>query len=95
MRGGKREGAGRKKGSHNKASQARQREVEKTGITPLAYMLKLMRDPRATKAVRAEMAKAAAPYVHPRLAAVEHTGGDGAPIETHHTVEYIHPKPLK
>lgn len=28
-----------------------------------------------------EAAKDAAPYIHPRLAAVEHTGGDGGPIQ--------------
>jgi hypothetical protein len=59
------------------------------GVTPLEYMLTLMRqesdheDPKvqvAREAMRFEAAKAAAPYVHPRLAAVEHTGGDGAPL---------------
>jgi len=29
-----------------------------------------------------EYASKAAPYIHPRLAAVEHTGKDGGPIET-------------
>lgn len=72
--GGKRPGAGRKPGVANKASIARQAEVAASGITPLEYMLAIMRDEEADKAQRAEMAKAAAPYVHPRLAAVEHSG---------------------
>ena len=57
------------------------------GITPLEYMLQVMRtepredmEPReymATFMLRFEAAKAAAPYIHPRLAAIEHTGKDG------------------
>jgi len=35
-------------------------------MTPLAYMLKVMNDPNEDKNMRARMAAAAAPYVHPR-----------------------------
>ncbi len=35
-------------------------------MTPLAYMLKVMNDPNEEKNMRARMAAAAAPYVHPR-----------------------------
>jgi hypothetical protein len=41
--GGAREGAGRKRNVPNKASQKRQAEVARTGETPLAYMLWVMR----------------------------------------------------
>jgi hypothetical protein len=68
--GGKRPGAGRKPGIANKASIARQAEVAASGETPLDYLLRVMRDEEA----RRDAAKAAAPYVHPRLAAVEHSG---------------------
>jgi hypothetical protein len=44
-------------------------------------MLKVMRDESASKDRRDEMAKASAPYVHPKLAAVQHTGRDGGPVE--------------
>ncbi|WP_332823273.1 hypothetical protein [Stutzerimonas kunmingensis] len=37
-------------------------------------MLQIMRDEAADEAKRLDAAKAAAPYVHPRLAAVEHSG---------------------
>ncbi len=61
---------GRKRGSKNKATVAKE-HAAKTGankdLTPLAHMLKLMRDPKQPQAVRMEMAKAAAPYLHPRL----------------------------
>jgi hypothetical protein len=36
-------------------------------------MLRVLRDDTADRARRDEMAKAAAPYVHPRLASVEQT----------------------
>jgi hypothetical protein len=84
-RGGKREGAGRKTGSLTR----RTREVAEGAIgegqTPLEYMLGVMRDPTKEHALRADMAKAAAPYVHPRLAAIEHTGKDGGAL----TVEIV------
>lgn len=81
-RGGKRDGAGRKPGAPNKASAERQKRVAATGITPLDYMLKVMRDNKADASRRDEMAKAAAPYVHPKLASMQHTGRNGGPIQT-------------
>ncbi len=39
-----------------------------------------------------EAAKAAAPYLHPRLAAVEHSGTGGDPIEHSIAVEFVAPK---
>lgn len=80
--GGKRPGAGRPKGVPNKATKERQARIAEGGETPLDYMIRVMRDPTADKERRDKMAAAAAPYVHPRLAAVEHTGKDGGPIET-------------
>ena len=60
---------GRKKGTQNKKNAAMIEAVEKSGITPLAYMLKVMRNRKAVVQRRDDMAKSAAPYVHPRLAA--------------------------
>ena len=48
------------------------------GETPLEYMLRIMRDEAAESTRRDDMAKAAAPYLHPRLSSVEHTGEDEA-----------------
>jgi len=39
--------------------------------------LRVMRDESADLQTRADMAKSAAPYIHPRLQAVEHAGWDG------------------
>jgi hypothetical protein len=43
MRGGKRNGAGRKKGTPNKATLERQAKVAQEGVTPLEVMLEGMR----------------------------------------------------
>ena len=82
-RGGKREGAGRKKGSKTTRTQEVALRAIEEGITPLEVMLGAMREAweRSDKDGAARFARDAAPYVHPRLAAVEHTGKDGQPIE--------------
>lgn len=71
---------GRQKGSRNKATAAKAAEIAASGLTPLDYMLKVMRDDTADASRRDWAAGAAAPYVHPRLAAIEHTGKDGGPV---------------
>ena len=71
MKGGNRPGAGRKKGIPNRASAAREAAIAASGLTPLEYMLTTMRDETKPVALRLDMAKAAAPYVHPRLASME------------------------
>lgn len=65
---------GRQKGTPNKANAARQAAVEATGLTPLDYMLATLRDETAEPDARKWAAQNAAPYIHPRLAAVEHSG---------------------
>lgn len=70
-RGGTRPGAGRKPGTPNKATAERQKEVEASGLTPLEYMLSVLRDEGQTMENRCWAAEKAAPYVHPRLASVE------------------------
>lgn len=47
---------------------------------PLDYMLQLLRDEGSEAAARFEAAKAAAPYVHAKLASVEHKGEGGGPL---------------
>ena len=65
---------GRKKGSLNKVTSAMKAAIAASGETPLEYMLRIMRDEAAESTRRDDMAKAAAPYLHPRLSSVEHTG---------------------
>jgi hypothetical protein len=82
---------GRTKGTPNHATQAKAAEVAASGLTPLDYMLRVLRnEPHpdadvkvviAHEMMRLDAAKAAAPYVHPRLANVELTGKDGGPLQ--------------
>jgi hypothetical protein len=65
---------GRQKGTPNKRTQEVVARIEASGLTPLDYMLKVMRDENEVLDVRLDAAKAAAPYVHPRLASIENTG---------------------
>ncbi len=44
MKGGKRPGAGRKRGVPNRALAAREAAIAASGLTPLEYMLTTMRD---------------------------------------------------
>lgn len=73
---------GKKKGSRNKVTLEKAKAIEASGLTPLDYMLSLLRDELNDTETRFEAAKAAAPYCHNKLASVEHTGKDGGPIET-------------
>jgi hypothetical protein len=79
-RGGNRPGAGRKPGAPNKATAERQQAVAASGVTPLEYMLSVMRDETISADRRDDIAKAAAPYVHPKLASVEHKGDPDNPL---------------
>lgn len=78
---------GRAKGTTNKVTEKRREIAARAlseGITPLEYMLNIMRKETPGDAdaatqlqydsLRFEAAKSAAPYVHPRLAAIEHSG---------------------
>jgi hypothetical protein len=65
---------GRKKGTPNKATAAKEAAISESGLTPLDYLLMVMRDTGQPDDVRRDAAKAAAPYVHPRRAAIEHSG---------------------
>jgi hypothetical protein len=72
--GGKRPGAGRPKGAASRANEQVREEAAATGELPLAYMLRIMRDPSQPVGRRDDMAKAAAPFCHSRLSSVEHSG---------------------
>ena len=73
---------GRKKGSKNKVN--RQQELRKAaaqgGMTPLEYMLDVMRDGKAKNERRDEMAKAAAPYLHARRTPEDRAGKTVPPV---------------
>lgn len=80
-RGGSRPGAGRKPGSANKRTREIADKAAEEGITPLEFMLNVMRDANAADDVRFDAAKAAAPYMHPRLSNIEAHGNLTEPYE--------------
>jgi hypothetical protein len=73
MRGGKRAGAGRPPGAPNKINMEREKAIRESGLTPLDYMLSILRDEKQPADRRDNMAKAAAPYVHPHLTSAQVT----------------------
>jgi hypothetical protein len=91
MAKGKKTG-GRKKGSRNKATIALEQELAASGELPRDYMLRIMRDPNADDHRRDEMAKAVAPYVHPRFATIPHTGDGEKPTQMVMRVEFVRAK---
>jgi len=68
------------RGATNKRTREIAEGAIQSGVSPLEYMLNVMRDKNADTERRDEMARAAAPYIHPRLQTtrVEGAGEDGA-----------------
>lgn len=59
------------------------------GVTPLEYMLGVLRDPGQPHSERFRAAIEAAPFMHPRLAAVQHSGDPDSPINHEHRIRRI------
>jgi hypothetical protein len=82
MAKGKKTG-GRKKGTPNHITverKAKLSEAQMAGLTPLDYMLGILRDEDAKPDDRMHAAVHAAPYMHPKLATIEHGGKDGKAV---------------
>lgn len=90
-RGGKRPGAGRPAGAITKRTREIAENALASGLTPLDYMLSILRDDQNDPLMRMDAAKAAAPYVHAKLASVELSGKDGEPIESVSRIELVAP----
>ena len=71
---------GRTKGTPNRKTQEIVEKAEASGLMPLDFMLSVLRDERQTFDNRMWAAEKAAPYVHAKLASVEHSGPDGEPL---------------
>ncbi len=90
MHGGKRNGSGRKKGEATTKTREVAERATKEGITPLEIMIEAMRKHYAkgelSEAVA--IAKDAAPYMHPRLGAVQVANAPGSePLRVVFTIE--------
>lgn len=95
QRGGARKGAGRKAGAATTKTREIADKAAKEGITPLEVMLNAMREhalaadkaPKASEArlklmtAASAIAKDAAPYIHARLATIEHKGNADMPLQ--------------
>ena len=93
MHGGRRIGAGRKRGVQNKVNEELRQKLTARGTLPLDYMLQLMCDEAEEGAVRRDMAKAAAPYLHPKQQTIQYSGEDGQEYRHKITVHFVKPKP--
>lgn len=94
-RGGSRKGAGRKLGSATTKTREIADRASKSGVVPLEVMLDAMRffHGKASEAhasaevamtnyrLAADIAKDAAPYMHPKLASIEYTNGEDGPFQ--------------
>lgn len=94
-RGGARPGAGRKKGSCTKLSQAIRARAAATGVMPLEVMLTAMRQAWDEKdlATAVIYAEKAAPYVHPKLASTSVSIDDKRDLDdfdTHELIAAVH-----
>lgn len=63
-----------------RASYKRELTVAEEGLTPLDFLLRVMRNAKNPPAIRMEAAKAAAPYVHPKLAQISTQAGQAVTI---------------
>ncbi len=87
---------GRPFGSRNAVNREWKRAVTQeaiaaagNGIMPLEYMLGVMRDDKAPTIRRDDMAKAAAPYLHPKLTSVQVSGDADNPLQVVARIERI------
>jgi hypothetical protein len=80
-RGGSRPGAGRPKGAATVKTREIADAAAASGESPLDFLLRIMRTSE-DEAKQLDAAKAAAPYVHPRLAAVDLGNKDDKPFVT-------------
>lgn len=92
-RGGARPNAGRKAGAATKKTKEIADQAALNGITPLEFMLQIMRDEGAEQRDRMAMAMGAAPYIHARLSSVDAkvSGPDGGALDMNVTLNFVKP----
>jgi hypothetical protein len=84
--------SGRPRGARNKRSIANIEGAQATGQLPLDFLLSVMRDNEQSIERRLEAAKAAAPYLHSKLVAIEKPEPQGEPKVTAIQVSFVDPK---
>jgi hypothetical protein len=73
-KGGARPGSGRKPGIANRRTAEQVAAASASGITPLEYMLSVMRASETDPRDRLVAAQAAAPYIHAKLSSITVAG---------------------
>jgi hypothetical protein len=81
-------GGGSRKGRPNKATAAKAAEIAASGLTPLDFLLSVMRDEARDLDIRVDAGKAAAQYVHPKLQPIDGKSGSSE-IRAKVTVEFV------
>ena len=79
-KGGARPGSGRPKGAKNTKTKEFIEKVSASGLMPLDYLLETLRNEALEPDDRFKAAVAAAPYVHAKLAAIEHSTDPDKPL---------------
>jgi hypothetical protein len=75
---------GRPKGTRRTTSEAERQELaQRMGITPLEFLLSILRDPKAKFHEKLDAAKAAAPYMHRKMPIAVEGGEPERPILLH------------
>jgi hypothetical protein len=72
---------GRQKGTKDKKIAEKEAQIAASGLTPLEYMLGIMRDANNDQPVRLDAAKSAAPYCHQKLISTQSTVNATVKIE--------------
>lgn len=87
-KGGARPGSGRKPGIANRRTAEQVAAASASGITPLEYLLSVMREPMTEPRERLAAAVAAAPYVHAKLSSITVAGDADNPVVSTLTVKF-------
>ena len=69
------------------AAAGRRPKTAKSALTPLDYMLQVLRDPESTKDEKKWAAQQAAPFVHARLASTKAGGPGGGSVPHDHRLD--------
>ena len=84
--------SGRPRCARNKRSLTIIEDAQAAGQLPLEFLLSVMRDNEQKIERRIEAAKAAAPYLHSKLASIENPGPPDKPQVTAIQVSFVDPK---
>ena len=78
--------SGRKTGTRNKLTVEQLEAVKSSGITPLEFLLSVMRDENESLTTRIDVAKAAAPYIHRKMPLAIESNRDNGLVEILQTI---------